>query len=213
MDCPFEECRSSLKPWNTATNFSGPSLSVKFAVNTGIISPDTSVLEFGSGNLRNALYTLRMLPEVQYNVVEIAEVIDRFRNNYTDFEQLGGFILQGLPPKRTFDVIVCTFVLETICPSSKRVQTLQLIAEKLKERGTLLASFRGWPGVKGTKYKQCQAREGFITPLKTFVKPFSLPEVEELLHDSGFNNIETIKKYRTMSPQNIHILAKVRGRP
>lgn len=211
MECPFEDCRKSLKPWNAATNFPRPSLAVKHAIDVAIITPNAKVLEFGSGNLRNALYTLKMLPTVQYHVIETAEAISRFLNIYRSFEDSGGHILQDRPPERSFDVLICTFVIETICPSSKRVETLHSIAEKLAESGTLVASFRGYPGVKGTRYRECQARDGLISPRMTFVKPFSIPEVEKLLRDSGFNNLKLLEKYRTNSPQNIHITARLRG--
>jgi hypothetical protein len=211
VECPFEDCRKSLKPWNAATNFQRPSLAVERAIDAALITPNAKVLEFGSGNLRNALHTMRTLSAVQYHVVEMAETISRFADIYKRFEGLGGHILRSRPGARSFDVTICTFVIETICPSSKRVETLHSIAETLAENGTLVASFRGYPGVKGTRYRKCQLGDGLISPRMTFVKPFSISEVENLLHQSGFNKLKPLEKYRTNQPQNIHMTATLRG--
>jgi len=209
MECPYGSCRSSLKPWNAATNFLNPVPSVTFAVDAGLISPHHNVLEFGGGNLRNALYVMSKLPNVRYNVIEKIEVVNRFRNMYDEFERRGGHLLQGEFSGRTFDLVVCTFVLETICPSSQRIEVLRSLCKALESGGSLIASFRGYPGVKGTRYERCPAGEGFITPLKTFIKPFSIPEVQDLLKEAGFMCFETLQKYRVQSPQNIHIKARL----
>ncbi len=211
MDCPHEVCRRSLKPENAATNFSSPVLSVTTAFDTGRISSNQHLLEFGGGNLRNALYVLRTVPNIKYNVIEIAEVLNRFQGNYVEFQRLGGQVSQELTDERRYDVAICTFVLETICPSPKRLFMLRSVTRALKKGGILIASFRGYPGVKETKYQPCLAGEGFITPHKTFIKPFSIPEVEGLLKEVGYSEFDTLEKYRTDSPQNIHISARIKG--
>jgi hypothetical protein len=73
----------------------------------------------------------------------------------------------------------------------------------------LVASFRGYPGVKGSKYKTCRMGDGLITPLNTFVKPYSIPEVKNLLDSSGFKFFHTLQNYRVNKPQNIHIKASL----
>lgn len=201
MECPYDSCKNSLKPWNAATNFADPSPSVRLAVDAGIISPGHNVLELGGGNLRNARYVMSKLPGVKYNVAEKLEVVNRFHSGYDDFEHRGGCLVKGQLTGRTFDVLICTFVLETICPSSQRIEVLLSACKGLKSGGTLIASFRGYSGVKGTKYEQCAAGEGFITPHSTFIKPFSIPEVQNLLKEAGFGNFETLQKYRVESPQ------------
>jgi SAM-dependent methyltransferase len=208
MECSYESCRNTLKPENSATNFQKPALSVTFAINTGKICSGQKLLEMGAGNLRNALYVMRNINNIDYYVLEMREVVDRFTNNYTKFRRLGGHLFYSVPSKESFDIIICTFVFETICPSSKRLDILQSIVTILKSDGILVASFRGYPGVKGTKYELCPAREGLITPLRTFIKPFSLSELREFFGIVGLTNFEALQKYRTESPQNIHVAVR-----
>lgn len=212
MECPYDNCKNSLKPWNSATNFANPALSVKLALDAGIILARHKVLELGGGNLRNARYVMSRLPSVKYNVTEKIEVVNRFHSEYDDFEHRGGRLVKEQLTRRTFDVLISTFVLETICPSSQRIEVLLSACKALKNGGILIVSFRGYPGVKGTKYKQCAAGEGFITPHSTFIKPFSIPEVQNLLEAAGFINFVTLEKYRVESPQNIHIEARLEGK-
>jgi hypothetical protein len=207
VECQYESCRSSLRPWNAATNFLTPAFSVKAAVDTGIIAPPLHVLEFGAGNLRNALYVTGKFPDIRYTVIERQEAISRFHGNYVEFKKRGGQLLQEVSDDLVVDVIVCTFVLETICPSSQRLSILLSIKQALGKTGILVASFRGYKGIRGTKYERCPAGEGFVTPLKTFIRGFSVTEVNEFLEDAGFINVETLKKYRVVSPENIHIKA------
>jgi ABC-type transport system substrate-binding protein len=210
MECKYSACRSSLKPWNAATNFSSPSLSVKSAVSTQLLKSNQRILEFGAGNLRNALFIMNTIHGIQYSVVEIPEVITRFYSNYQAFQQMGGNLLKQGFKELKFDAVICTFVLETICPLAERVEVLKSLVEAMDKDAMLITSFRGYPGVKGTKYRQCLAREGYISPRSTFIKPYSLPEVRQLLEDAGLNNIETLEKYRVKSPQNIHIIARLK---
>jgi len=205
MECPYKECKSSLKPWNAATNFSNPVLSVKYAADTGMIRSHQLLLEFGAGNLRNTLYLMRTMRNIEYYVVENVEVVRRFHDKYAEFKNQGGHLIEDRIDMDNFDIIICTFVLEIICPLSERLETLQLLARSLRYDGHLVASFRGYPGVKGSKYKQCPAGEGFITPLSTFIKPFSIKEAEQLLEEAGFTNFVTLQKYRVDKPQNIHV--------
>jgi hypothetical protein len=193
---------------NAATNFSNPTRAIVIALDSERISSNQHLLELGGGNLRNALYVLRTLANVKYDVVEIAGVISRFKGNYLELERLGEQVFEEMKGECLYDAAICTFVLETICPSSKRLSILHSCTRAIKKGGILIASFRGYPGVKGTKYQPCLAGEGFITPLKTFIKPFSIPEVKDVLEEAGYNEFETLQKYRTESPQNIHIIAR-----
>jgi len=208
IECRHEDCRDSLKPWNAATNFTSPAYSVTYAVNANMISPGHCILEFGGGNLRNTLFLMSKMPTAEYHVVEKPEVVDRFRSSYKEFERRGGhLILEGLS-QRPFEVIVCTYVLETICPSSQRTKVLLSLRKALRSGGIFIASFRGYPGVKGTKYEQCPAGEGYITPRRTFIKPYSMTEVRELIKATGFTSLEALQNYQVESPQNIHIKAR-----
>lgn len=209
MECPYEECRNSLKPWNAATNFANPAFSVKHAVDANLINSSTTVLEFGAGSLRNALYIMNMFPNIVYSVIEKQECMDRFTSYYDAFKRKGGRIIQNQLDEINYDILVCTFVLETICPSTQRINLLRTLSKRLTRDGMLIASFRGYPGIQGSRYTQCPAKEGFITPKKTFVKGYSIPEVKLFLSQAGYTKIETLQKYKVQSPQNIHISAKI----
>jgi len=205
VECIHTECQNSLLPWNTATNFPNPVLSVVRSIDRQIIRNGQKILEIGAGNLRNALYICRNLKHVDYCVVEMPQVIARYSNKYDEFTQLGGKILSELDYSCTFDTVICTYVLETICPLTKRLSAVNSIVSAISQTGTLIASFRGYPGVKGTKYVLCQAGEGYLTPLHTFIKPHTLSEVKSLLNEAGLNNLLILEQYKADQPQNIHI--------
>lgn len=207
--CPYSECRAKINPSNAATNFTTPALSVKIAVEDGIIRPGQKILEVGSGNLRNALFILNSVPDTHLFTYDLQSTIKRFTENYQRFEKLGGLLVKTDYGKRKYDVVLCTFVLETICPEEERISVLRSILSVLKKGGVLVASFRGYPGVKGSKYKTCRMGDGLITPLNTFVKPYSIPEVKNLLDSSGFKFFHTLQNYRVNKPQNIHIKASL----
>lgn len=209
MECPHELCRNSLRPWNAATNFTKPVFSVKHAVDADLINSSKTILEFGAGNLRNALYVQNIYPNIEYSVIEKQECMDRFTSNYDEFKRKGGRIIQNQLDELSYEILVCTFVLETICPSTQRINLLRTLTERLTRDGMLIASFRGYPGIQGSRYTQCPAKEGFITPKMTFVKGYSIPEVTLLLTQAGFTETETLQKYKVQSPQNIHISAKI----
>jgi len=208
MECPYDNCRNSLRPWNSATNFANPTRSVEYAVNGNMISPGQCVMEFGAGNLRNTLFLMPKLSNARYYVIERKEVVNRFRSRYEEFEHRGGYILGDEIGKHRFDVVICTYVLETICPLTQRINVLLSLRKAMKRGGTLIASFRGYPGVKGTKYRRCPAKEGYLTPFNTFINPYSISEVQDLLEATGFVGFETLERYRVKSPQNIHAMAR-----
>ncbi len=211
MDCPHEQCRNSLRAWNAAVNFTNPALSVKHAVDTNLINPSKTILEFGAGSLRNALYVKNIFPSIVYSVTEKQECIDRFTSNYDEFKRKGGRIIKNHLDELDYDILVCTFVLETICPSTQRISLLQTLSKRLTRNGMLIASFRGYSGIQGSKYMMCPAKEGFITPRKTFVRGYSISEVKLFLTQVGYTEIETLQKYKVQSPQNIHISARYRN--
>lgn len=209
IDSECESCRTSLRPWNAATNFSKPAYSVAYATATNMISSGQHVLEFGGGNLRNIMYLMSKVPTAEYHVIEKTEVVNRFGREYEGFERRGGRLVRDGLDTCQFDIVICTFVLETICPSQHRTEVLLSLRKALRNDGAFIASFRGYPGVKGTRYKQCPAGEGFITPLRTFIRPYSIAEVQDLLRATGFVGFDALQKYKVETPQNIHIKAGV----
>jgi len=207
MECRFTACAATLRPQNAATNFTNPALSVKRAIKGGYATPGCKVIELGSGNLRNAMYTLRQVAEVRYHAFELPDCIGRFRDNYAQFESEGGIVLTRSFGRGKYDLAICTFVLETICPSAKRAAKLERLARSLGSDGILVASFRGYPGVRGSKYRRCPAGEGLISPLRTFVKPYSVREAGRLLSTVGLTEVVALQSYRVDRPQNVHLVA------
>ena len=208
-ECPHDECRRRLVPSNSAANFVNPALAVVRGVERRVLDAGKSVLEFGAGNLRNALYVLSSVPGVRYYAFEIPQTVARFSDHYAQFREAGGHLLDEAYLDHEFDCVICTFVLETICPESRRLHCLFSLAAVLGEKGALVASFRGHTGVRGTTYDECPAGEGFVTANRTFVRPHSVSEVNELLCEGGFGSVELLQKYRVDRPENIHVLARV----
>jgi hypothetical protein len=165
------------------------------------------VLEIGSGNLRNVLYIANSIDKVDLYCYEIKNTIEKFLNNYKYFKEHGGKIIEDEFDKEKYDAILSTFFLETICPQEKRICILKLIKKSLSKRGVLVASFRGYTGVLGSKYKKCPEGEGLISPLHTFIKPYSIIEIEHLLASCGFNKVIQLQNYKVNIPKNIHIVA------
>lgn len=206
-ECTHLKCREMLRPSNAATNFRNPALAVQLAVEKELLKPGRKVLEIGAGNLRNARFLVEVHPESHIYAFELDSTRARFQREYRKFLKLGGRIVGPDYVKRKYDAIVCTFVLETICPAEKRDRLLRSICGSLKGKGVLLGSFRGYPGVRGSRYKKCPAGEGFITPMRTFVKPYSLPEIQQCLSRGGFAYCCPLQKYRVERPENIHLAA------
>lgn len=201
-------CHKRLNPSNAARNFDSPALSVKVALEHGILREDQKILEIGSGNLRNSRFILKRIPKVKISCFELETTIERFHDGYKKFCMMGGRVLKNLfNCKEKYDIIICTFVLETICPESRRMAILRLIKKSIKKNGVFIASFRGYSGVRGNNYKQCPLNQGLITPLHTFIKPYSIQELNEFLDKVRFNFLLPLQKYRVNKPQNIHIIA------
>jgi len=206
-ECQNKECASKLIISNSARNFAGPALSVRLAINRRLIRCGQEILEIGSGNLRNMVFISHALDRPHLYVHENIRTIHRFEANYAAFQKNGGHILNSFFNRKKYDVVLCTFVLETICPAARRFFYLKSIKASLKNEGIIIASFRGHSGVVGKKYKKCPKAEGVITPLHTFVKPYSIPAIKKLLFLCGIKNIVFLQKYRVEIPKNIHIVA------
>lgn len=209
LKCPHGTCKAKINPSNAATNFANPALSVKVSVDREIIRTGQKILEFGSGNLRNSLFILNSVRDVKVYAYDLQETINRFPENYKRFEKLGGVLVGEDYKEKKYDIVICTFVLETICPEQRRFMILSAIKSVVKRSGLLIASFRGYPGVRGNRHRECLMGEGLITPKDTFVRPYSISEVKNLMCQCGFKAVQTLQKYRVEEPENVHILASL----
>jgi hypothetical protein len=140
-------------------------------------------------------------------VFEKAETISRFPKAYSLFKSEGGTIINSLSGLRTYDRIIGTFVLETICPYRKRLALLKECRMHLRKGGIIISSFRGYSGVIGTRYKVCSKKEGYISPLSTFIKPHSIGDVRKLFVGAGLGKTYHLQRYKVLKPKNIHIYA------
>jgi len=207
LECTNKECSQKLNISNSAQNFANPALSVKISVERELIKEKHKILEVGSGNLRNMFFLMRSLHEIQLYTYDLQNTIKRFQSQYKKYTEMGGKIIKSNFENEKYDIILCTFVLETICPEKKRIFILKSIQNNLKKKGVFIGSFRGYPGVIGTRYKKCPVENGFISSLNTFIKPYSITEVQTLLQSCGFKKTINLQNYRTNTPKNIHIIA------
>jgi len=207
IECVNKECLQILNISNSARNFKNPTLSVKISLERGLIEKNQKILEVGSGNLRNMFFLMKFIPGNHLFTHDLQNTIKKFQSQYDIYKQREGKVIKGNLGKNKYDVVLCTFVLETICPLEKRIFILKSIKKCMKKNGLFVGSFRGYPGVFGTKYRKCPKGEGFISPLNTFVKPYSITEVQKLFLSCGFKKTINLQNYRTDKPKNIHMNA------
>lgn len=193
----------------SATAFASPAQSVMKAASAGHFSSEKTYLEIGAGNLRNATFVQREYAPRKIFVVERQAVAERFPKAYRAFERKGGQFLNSIPNGR-FDVIVMTYVLETICPPVERKSLLGDIAERMDSNSTLVISARGYAGVRGRAYVRCAKSDGWKSPRGAFVRAYSIPELVEVLAEHSIQ-FYPLKKYRVDNPENIHGIGKIRN--
>ena len=184
-----------------------PAQSVEIVHKIGLLPPEPSILEIGAGNLRNYRFIRDKAKLASYSVLEKESTRDRFPREYSAFQSEGGILVARPENSRRYDTLVCTFVLETICPATKRAALLKDAVTNLQDGGILIVSLRGYSGVFGTKYRRCPLGEGYISPILTFIKPFTIAEAVGLILGSGLSAIKLLQEYRVACPDNIHILA------
>jgi len=204
-------CNHKIVNSNSARNFKNPVYSVKYCIDQNIIAPNQKILEIGSGNLRNSNYLLNLFSNDKIFCYDIDNTYSRFFKEYSHFKKNGGQFYDFANSEIKFDVVICTYVLETFCPSNARLSLLKRIYRILKGNGILIGSFRGYKGIIGTKYISCPSGDGYISPLKTFVKPHSIPEISNFLNEGGFQKIKLLEGYKVEKPQNIHLMAWKNG--
>jgi hypothetical protein len=203
----ISKCVCSVDAGLSATGFTRPAESVVSAFQRGIFLPNSTYLEVGGGNLRNAIFVQHECHPKRMTVVEQPSVVSRFRSNYDAFLKSGGMVTEALPNGR-FDVIVVTYVLETICPQRDRENLLVSISNHMHNRSRLILSVRGYPGVRGKYYKRCPHSDGWVSARGAFVRAYSISEIEDML---GRHNLEfePLQRYRVDNPENIHGIAKI----
>lgn len=142
-------------------------------------------------------------------MVERQSVIERFSDAYKKFRHGGGVVRIEMP-HRCYDVVIATYVLETICPPIAREQLLVDLRERMHINSMILLSIRGYGGVRGSKYTTCTLSDGSISPRGSFVRAYSLPELTKMMEEHSIT-VEWLKKYKVDTPENIHAIGRIRN--
>jgi len=203
---PPKHCCSEVIPENSARSFSGPAALVKKALRDKLIPRGSSVLEVGAGCLRNSNFLQRKGYRV--SVIELEAVARRYRREYSRFLEIGGKLLSSWPPPQSFDVVVSTFTLETICMKGERNEHLNRLVQSVRTGGHILIGVRGPKDVKTSVGKGRKCGDGYITPLKTFIKPFTVGEISNQLEIRGTRITKLYGGARQNAPKIIEIVAK-----
>ena len=127
LECINKECSQKLNISNSARNFTNPALSVKFSAEKGLIKEKQKILEVGSGNLRNMFFIQKTVPETHLHAYDLQNTIERFHNQYKKYTEMSGKVIKSHFGDNKYDIVLCTFVLETICPEKKRISVLKSI--------------------------------------------------------------------------------------
>ena len=168
--------------------------------------PRPTVLELGGGCLRNALYLQKLGCRV--TVLEVSGVEERFPKEYCRFRRLGGIVVSTMPQTGLFDIALATFVIETICAPRERKELLCRARVLLRPGGYLLLSVRGPADVLTAQGKGEACSDGFITPNRTFSRPYTRRQLSALLKDCGFRRQEYLHRKSTKAPELLHVIAR-----
>lgn len=194
---------------NSARHFFHPAPILRSArVKRLLANPKVRVLELGGGCLRNALHLQSLA--IGVHVVELPGMDARFPDSYRSFLEAGGMVTSTVPRIR-FDIILATFVFETICSPLLRLQLLRKASLALKKNGHLVLSARG-PRDHITSYASGRRlSDGYITPGKSFSRSYTPRQLSHFLASCGFTNIEFLHKSATVQPEYVHLIANKRG--
>jgi SAM-dependent methyltransferase len=202
------QCCDTVRPENSARRFRGPAPVLRNPrVLRLLAAPDCrTVLEVGAGCLRNALF-LQARGHRMW-AFEVPQTQLRFPAEYRRFQARGGVVLGSLDKiQRKFDVCLCTFVVETICRPAARRKLLRKMHELLREGGCLIMSVRGRRDVVTAQRHGKRCGDGYVTPLLTFVRPYTREELDQLLRTVGFTSVLHLHRRTTSEPELLHVIA------
>jgi hypothetical protein len=206
---PIKQSCNDVVTINSARHFFHPAPILRSArVSRLLANPNVAVLELGGGCLRNALYLQSLA--IRIHVVELPGMEVRFPDSYRRFREAGGKVTSTLPRLR-FDIVLATFVIETICNPHQRTQLIRKAHRALKKYGNLVLSARG-PRDHITSYASGRRlSDGYITPGKSFSRSYTPRQLSHFLASCGFTNIEFLHKRTTAEPEYVHLIANKKG--
>jgi hypothetical protein len=206
-----KDCCKLVKPENAARMFAHPAPVLSNARVSRLLDKrrQIRILEIGGGCLRNALYLAGMGHRV--TVLEVPGMEHRFPEAYQRFGAVGGRLLGSLSQAPIFDIVISTFVVETICNRRERLTLLRDVNNHLRIGGCLILSARGPRDLLTAQHEGVPCGDGYITPNHSFARSFTRPQMERLLRQAGFQVLEFLHKDSSIEPEYLHVIAS-RGR-
>lgn len=217
----MEKLYKKVKPINAARRFENPSPIFKKCRVSSILEgySGADIIEVGAGCLRNSFYLAKLGFSV--TVLEVEGIQERFPDSYNRFRDIGGkvyFAKYGENGTFTYPcfknerygIAIATFVIGTIVLPQERINLLKMVAKILEESGVLILSIRGHDDVLTASAKGIPCSDGYLTPNNTFIRPYDRNDVQILLEESGFENIEFLHLKETISPELVYVTATVK---
>jgi len=133
---------------------------------------------------------------------------ERFPDQYEKFGEHGGVIVQRWSSRSKFDIVILTFVIETICNPAVRAALLRGVYEHLTFSGSLVLSARGPRDLLTAQNKGIRCGDGFRTPNLSFARSYTRGQMERLLKNVGFTTLQFLHKESTKEPEYLHVLAR-----
>jgi hypothetical protein len=200
-------CCKEVRPENAARMFRNPAPVLLNGAVASLLNRKRpmSILEVGAGCLRNALYLLKMGHFV--SVLEVPQMEQRFPEQYQLFRRLGGTRLKNLANAPSFELVVITFVVETICSPHERVGLLRGVCTHLKSGGVLVLSARGPRDLLTANNHGVRCGDGYLTPNRSFARSYTRRQMERLLRATGFTDLYFLHKSSSKEPEYLHVLA------
>lgn len=212
-------CCNHVKPENSARPFRNPAPIFQRPKVVALLEEaehHQTAIEIGAGCLRNALFLQRR--GLTVSAVDVPGVRARFSKAYNAFESAGGRFFD-LSDSRTndkfqwdgpYDLVVSTFVVETICDPLARLALLRRCLAVLAPRGTLVLAVRGVADVVTASADGIRCSDGYITPNRTFIRAYTRPQLARVLRRAGFRAVEFLHKPSTVAPEYLYALARRR---
>jgi hypothetical protein len=201
------DCCSTVNTINGARPFKEPAhiLTIPAVVQILNQRSPAQILELGAGCLRNALHLQKAGHSV--SILEVKGIEKRFPIQYALFRAAGGSIHYSFPLSHRFDLVLCTFVIESICNPHQRTHLLALSAASLKAQGLLLISVRGPGDLVTARNAGIRCSDGYLTPGYTFARSYNLRQLRSLLLSSGYRTVWPLHKPTTKRPEYLHVIA------
>lgn len=146
------------------------------------------ILDYGAGKLRNAKH----LNSKGFCVDVLDTPLQTSKWGYEDFFDVG-FIYDDVSKiTKTYDAILCSFVLNVIPDREDRVSILKDIKKLLKETGIAVIETRSGKDIVNSKTAQAY-RDGYLMgngKVKTFQRAINKAELIEMSKEAGLKVVD-----------------------